>query len=45
VVTGLAGGGSALAVAATGGGYLLSTAVFVLTVGLLYWRPTAGLGS
>jgi hypothetical protein len=45
VVTGLAGGGSALAAAATGSGYLLSTAVFVLTVALLYWRPTAGLGS
>jgi hypothetical protein len=42
VLTGLAGSGSALAAAAAGGGYVLSTAVFVLTVGLLYWRPTVG---
>jgi hypothetical protein len=45
LLTGLAGGGSALAAAATGSGYLLSTVAFVVTVALLYWRPAAGLGS
>jgi hypothetical protein len=45
VLTGLTGSTSALAAAATGNGYLLSTAVFVVTVALLYWRPTAGLGA
>jgi hypothetical protein len=42
VVTGIVGGGSALAAFATGSTYLLSTVVFVVTVGLLYWRPTIG---
>lgn len=42
VVAGLLGGftgGSALAAAASVHAYVLSTAVFVLTVGLLAWRP------
>jgi uncharacterized membrane protein YraQ (UPF0718 family) len=33
------GGGTALATTAFGASYDLSTAVFLLTVGLLYWRP------
>jgi hypothetical protein len=40
VVTGVVGSGGAIAAFATDTGYLLSTGVFVLTVGLLYWRPT-----
>ncbi|QSG14995.1 DUF7546 family protein [Halapricum desulfuricans] len=39
-VTGTIGGGAAIAGAVYAGGYDLSVAVFVLTVGLLYWRPT-----
>jgi hypothetical protein len=39
VLTGLVGSGAALAGLANTNAYLLSTAVFVLTVGLLYWRP------
>ncbi|ESP88485.1 DUF7546 family protein [Candidatus Halobonum tyrrellensis] len=35
----LLGGGSTLAAAAAGIGYGPSTAVFLLTVGLLWWRP------
>jgi hypothetical protein len=42
VVTGIVGSGGALATLATGSSYVLSTGVFVLTVGLLYWRPTIG---
>jgi len=42
VVTGVAGSGGALAAAAGEWGYVLSTAVFVVTVGLLYWRPSLG---
>jgi hypothetical protein len=33
------GGGTALATTALGASYDISTAVFLLTVGLLYWRP------
>lgn len=40
VVSGL-GGSAALAATVTDGSYALSTAVFVLTVGLLRWRPDA----
>jgi hypothetical protein len=40
VVTGVAGSGSALATAALQQSYGASTVVFVVTVGLLYWRPT-----
>ncbi len=39
VFTGLAGSGTALAGLAYSNAYLISTGVFVLTVGLLYWRP------
>ncbi|MEF8775687.1 MAG: hypothetical protein V5A43_04185 [Haloarculaceae archaeon] len=39
VLTGIAGSGTALAGLAYSNVYLLSTGVFVLTVGLLYWRP------
>ena len=39
-VTGTIGGGAAIAGAVYAGGYDLSVAVFVVTVGLLYWRPT-----
>jgi hypothetical protein len=42
VVTGIVGGGGALAGLATSSTYLLSTVVFVVTVGLLYWRPAVG---
>ncbi len=42
VVTGIAGGGGALAVAASQWTYILSTLVFVVTVGLLFWRPSLG---
>jgi hypothetical protein len=40
IVTGIVGSGGALAALATESSYLLSTGVFVVTVGLLYWRPT-----
>lgn len=49
ILTGIVGGGGALAVGSasgisllglTVGPYVLSTAVFVVTVGLLAWRPT-----
>ncbi len=40
IVTGIVGSGGALAVLATESGYQLSTVVFVVTVALLYWRPT-----
>ncbi|MEF8784998.1 MAG: hypothetical protein V5A45_03620 [Haloarculaceae archaeon] len=40
IVTGVVGGGSALAAATAQSSYLLSTAVFVVTVGLLYWQPS-----
>jgi hypothetical protein len=40
VLSGFVGGTSAVAAAAYGQSYALSTAVFVLTVGLLLWRPT-----
>ncbi|WP_435345576.1 DUF7546 family protein [Haloarchaeobius sp. HRN-SO-5] len=39
VASGVAGGSSALASAAYQESFPLSTAVFVVTVGLLYWRP------
>ncbi|WP_435360663.1 DUF7546 family protein [Haloarchaeobius sp. DFWS5] len=39
LITGVAGSGSALATAATQESLPLSTTVFVVTVGLLYWRP------
>ncbi|WP_158057388.1 DUF7546 family protein [Halorussus halophilus] len=42
LVTGVAGSGTAVAVAATEWSYTLGTVVFVVTVGLLYWRPTIG---
>ena len=44
VATGVVGGGSAVATAALGFSYDLSTAVFLVTVGLLYWRPSVGDG-
>jgi hypothetical protein len=39
LVTGVAGGSSAVAAAAFANSYGLSTLVFVVTVALLYWRP------
>jgi len=39
IVTGVAGSGTALAGAVYAQSYDLSTVVFVVTVGLLYWRP------
>jgi hypothetical protein len=42
LVAGVAGGGSALAAATLGLSYDLSTAVFLVTVALLYWRPGWG---
>ncbi|WP_132058670.1 DUF7546 family protein [Halorussus amylolyticus] len=39
IATGVAGGTSGLATAVYSQSYALSTVVFVLTVGLLYWRP------
>jgi hypothetical protein len=39
LATGVAGGGSGIAAAVSTGSYGLSTVVFVVTVGLLYWRP------
>ena len=44
VATGVVGGGSAVAAVALGLSYDLSTAVFLVTVGLLYWRPSVGSG-
>lgn len=40
VLSGVLGGGSAVAAEALGYSYDISVVVFVLTVGLLYWRPT-----
>lgn len=40
VLSGVVGGAGAVAAAAYGQSYALSTVVFVLTVGLLLWRPT-----
>ena len=40
VFSGIVGGTGAVAAAAYGQSYALSTVVFVLTVGLLLWRPT-----
>ena len=40
VMTGIVGGGSALAAATAQSSYLISTVVFVVTVSLLYWRPS-----
>lgn len=40
LLSGVLGGGSAIASAAFGYSYDLSVVVFVLTVALLYWRPT-----
>jgi hypothetical protein len=42
VLSSTVGGAGALAALALGQSYPLSTAVFVVTVGLLVWRPTAG---
>jgi len=42
VASALFGGGSAVAAAALTHDYLLSTAIFLSSVGLLYWRPTIG---
>ncbi len=39
VVTGLVGGSTAVAAAVYDQSYLLSTVVFAVTIGLLYWRP------
>ena len=41
-VGGVAGGSSAVASATLSGSYGLSTVIFVVTVGLLYWRPFGG---
>ncbi|WP_327051802.1 DUF7546 family protein [Halomicrococcus gelatinilyticus] len=40
LVTGVAGAGSGLATTIASGSYDISTVVFVVTVALLYWRPT-----
>jgi hypothetical protein len=40
ILTGIVGGGSALAAATARSSYLISTVVFVVTVGLLYWQPS-----
>lgn len=42
ILTGIAGGGTALAAAAYTNSYLLSTVVFAVTVAILAWRPTVG---
>lgn len=42
VVAGVAGSGTAVAAAASEWSHALGTVVFVLTVGLLLWRPTLG---
>ena len=44
LLTGVIGGGSAVASVALGLSYDLSTAVFLVTVALLYWRPSVGDG-
>ncbi len=44
LATGVVGGGSAVAAVALGFSYDLSTAVFLVTVALLYWRPSVGDG-
>jgi len=38
-LTGILGSGAALSAAASSQSYAISTVVFVVTVGLLYWRP------
>ena len=40
LITGVAGAGSGLAATVSSGSYDISTVVFVVTVLLLYWRPT-----
>ncbi|WP_458185510.1 DUF7546 family protein [Haladaptatus sp. NG-WS-4] len=40
IVTGIAGAGTGLATTVASGSYDISTVVFVVTVALLYWRPT-----
>ncbi|WP_458206230.1 DUF7546 family protein [Haladaptatus sp. NG-SE-30] len=40
IVTGIAGAGTGLAATVASGSYDISTVVFVVTVALLYWRPT-----
>ncbi|WP_144901540.1 DUF7546 family protein [Halobellus captivus] len=42
LATGALGGGSAVATLALGFSYDISTAVFLVTVALLYWRPRVG---
>ncbi|SDY47170.1 DUF7546 family protein [Halobellus clavatus] len=42
VLSGVLGGGSAVAAAAFDFSYDISTVVFLLTVALLYWRPVVG---
>lgn len=42
LVSGIVGGTTSVAAFAVSGSYDLSTAVFLVTVGLLYWRPTIG---
>ena len=42
VLSGVLGGGSAVAAVALDFSYDVSTAVFLLTIVLLYWRPTVG---
>jgi len=42
LASGLLGSGSGVAAAVSSGSYGLSTVVFVVTVGLLYWRPFGG---
>jgi len=42
LVTGVAGSGTMLATTVNGYSYTLSTVVFVVTVGLLVWRPLPG---
>jgi hypothetical protein len=44
IATSVFGGGSALVAATTGLSYSLSTAVFLVTVALLYWRPLGRFG-
>ncbi len=44
LITGVAGAGSGLAATVSSGSYDISTVVFVVTVLLLYWRPTIGWG-
>jgi hypothetical protein len=42
LLSSVAGGSAAVAAAATAWSYDLSTAVFLLAVALLYWRPLSG---